>query len=97
MLLPNVSLEYRSSRTEAYAFVDKTNGQRREGWTISHAFEAADGTIYSLRQSTPAGMAQKDYKPEFKKGVVHVVVLASFELDKGLVRGKLESATPVKL
>lgn len=97
MLLPNVSLEYRSTRTEAYAFVDKQNGQRREGWTITHAFEAADGTVYSLRQSAPVGMLQKDYKPELKKGVVYSVALSSFELDKGLVRGKLDSVTHNKL
>jgi len=97
MQLPNVALEYRSTRTEAYAFVDKQNGQKREGWTITHAFEASDGTVYSLRQSAPAGVLQKDYKPELKKGVVYVVTLKSFELDKGLVRGSLESAISSKL
>jgi len=97
MQLPHVSLEYRSTRTEAYAFVDKTNGQRREGWTITYVFEAADGTVYSLRQSAPVGVAQAAYKPELKKGVVYVVTLKRFELDKGVVRGSLESATPNKL
>jgi len=102
MQLPKVSLEYRSSRSEAYAFVDKSNGQKREGYTITHVLEALDGTVYSLRQSPPVGIAQADYCPithytnqiaPLKKGTVYSVELSAFELDKGVVRGKIASAT----
>lgn len=95
MQYPIIQLEYRSTDVQPYQVLDEVTNKEKKGYTITHRFEAVDGTQVSLREALPQGFNPDTYKSSYEKGEVYNVQLRQFEVKDKVIHGRLFAALPL--